>query len=360
MKVISGKTTRRLRNVLTALTIICLTPLCERGRVLSGAHRANAFAGEELTCVIDLGDEMYKKHGLETGMYYELLTRFAEDNRCNVNIITPSKHENYIDSLKNGSVDIVITHADALGENSDSVKLSRMLNSRSAWAVSKDAETELRQINLWISHMTESPDFEKIEKRFRTYGNPIRKAEKGIITRTVSPYDEMFKKYSKELGWDWRMLAAVVYQESKFSINSTSHRGATGLMQVMPSTAEYYGVDDLLNPEKNLKAGTKHLKRLQKIFEKSGMDQTELIKFTLAAYNAGEGRIADCRRFAEAKAADSNKWDEIVSIIPLMREDSILEEESVKLGKFQGHETIAYVENIMNLYEAICTICPSI
>ena len=94
MKVISGKTTRRLRNVLTALTIICLTPLCERGRILSGAHGANAFAGEELTCVIDLGDEMYKKHGLETGMCYELLTRFAEDNRCNVNIITPSKHEN--------------------------------------------------------------------------------------------------------------------------------------------------------------------------------------------------------------------------------------------------------------------------
>ena len=360
MKVISGKTTRRLRNVLTALTVICLTPLCERGRILSGAHGANAFAGEEITCVIDLGDEMYKKHGLETGLCYELLTRFAEDNRCNVNIITPSKHENYIDSLKNGSVDIVITHAHDLGEDTDSIKLSRMLTSCSAWAVAKDAEAELRQINLWISHMTESPDFVNLEKRFGTYGNPIKRAEKGVVTRTVSPYDEILKKYSKELGWDWRMLAAVVYQESKFSINSTSHRGATGLMQVMPSTAEYYGIDDLLDPEKNLKAGTRHLKRLQKMFEKSGMDQTEQIKFTLAAYNAGEGRIADCRRFAEAKAADSNSWDAIVNLIPLMREDSILEEESVKLGKFQGYETIAYVENIMNLYEAICTICPSI
>ena len=83
-------------------------------------------------------------------------------------------------------------------------------------------------------------------------------------------------------------------------------------------------------------------------------------KEIMAAYNAGEGRIADCRRFAEAKGADSSKWEEIVSLIPLMREDSILEEESVKLGKFQGHETIAYVENIMNLYDAFCTICPAI
>ena len=125
-----------------------------------------------------------------------------------------------------------------------------------------------------------------------------------VMFENFGQYDDLLKQYSKELGWDWRMLAAVVYQESKFSINSTSHRGATGLMQVMPSTAEYYGIDDLLDPEKNLKAGTRHLKRLQKMFEKSGMDQTEQIKFTLAAYNAGEGRIADCRRFAEAKAAE--------------------------------------------------------
>lgn len=360
MKVISSKTERGLRNALIALTIICLTPLCERGRKLNGAHTANVFAGEEITCVIDLGDEMYTKHGLETGMSYELITRFAKDNMCNVNIITSSKGENYIDSLKNGSVDIVITHVHDLGKDADSVKLSRMLNSCSAWAVQEESEAELRQINLWISHMTESPEYGTIEKRYSPYCNPIRKAEKGITTRTVSPYDDMLKKYSAELGWDWRMLAAVVYQESKFSINSRSHRGARGLMQVMPSTAEHYGIDDLLNPEKNLKAGTKHLKRLQRMFEDSGMEQTEIIKFTLAAYNAGEGRIADCRRFAESRNVDSNNWNEIVNLIPLMREDSILEEESVKLGKFKGHETIAYVENIMDLYDAICTICPAI
>ena len=358
MKEISGKTERRLRIVLVALIIICLTPLCERGRMLSGAHTANAFAGQDIRCVIDLGDEMYAGHGLETGMNYELLNRFAEDNRCNISIITPDKGENYIDSLKQGKVDIIITHTHDINE--DSVEISRMINPCSAWVVAKDSEAELRQINLWISHMTESSDFQSIARRYSQYGNPIRKAENGCQTRTISPYDELFRKYAAELGWDWRMLAAVVYQESKFSINSKSHRGARGLMQVMPSTAEHYGIDDLLNPEKNLKAGTRHLKRLQRMFDKDGIDKNEQIKFTLAAYNAGEGRISDCRRFAEVKDVDSNSWDAIVNIIPLMREDSILEEESVKLGKFQGYETIAYVDNIMNLYNAFCTICPSI
>ena len=328
--------------------------------MLSGAHSADAFAGQDITCVIDLGDEMYAGHGLETGMNYELLNRFAEDNRCNISIITPDKGENYIDSLKQGKVDIIIAHTHDIDQESDSVEMSRMMSPCSAWIVAKDSETELRQINLWISHMTESADFESITKRYSQYGNPVRKAENGCRSNTISPYDELIRKYAAELGWDWRMLAAVVYQESKFSINSRSHRGARGLMQVMPSTAEHYGIDDLLNPEKNLKAGTRHLKRLQRMFDNAGMDKMEQIKFTLAAYNAGEGRIADCRRFAAVKEVDSNCWNDIVSIIPMMREDSILEEESVKLGKFQGFETIAYVDNIMNLYDAFCTICPSI
>ena len=90
------------------------------------------------------------------------------------------------------------------------------------------------------------------------------------------------------------------------------------------------------------------------------MEDIEQIKFTLAAYNAGEGRIKDCRNLAKAKRLDENVWSDIVKVIPMMREDSILENEVVKLGKFKGHETIAYVEQIFSHYEAFCTICPAI
>ena len=65
----------------------------------------------------------------------------------------------------------------------------------------------------------------------------------------------------------------------------------------------------------------------------------------------------DCRNLAAAQGLDNGVWENIVQIIPMMREDSILEDESVKLGKFQGHETIAYVDNIMEIYNAICMIC---
>ena len=131
-------------------------------------------------------------------------------------------------------------------------------------------------------------------------------------------------------------------------------------MQVMPSTAKYYDIENLLDPENNITAGTRHLKRLQNMFLKSGLEGEELIKFTLAAYNAGEGRIMDCRTLAASQELDNTVWSETVKVIPMMREDSILDNEAVKLGKFQGHETIAYVDQVFSHYEAFCKICPSI
>lgn len=352
---ITEKTKRRLRYVFVSMMIICITPLCERGRMLKGAHSENAYAGETIICAIDLGDDMYGSHGLETGFNYELLNRFAQDNHCEVKVVVSGRNDNYIDSLRAGQVDILITHdKDSL----EGIGTLMELNECSAWAVGNTDSDRLRQLNTWISHAKSSPDFEQLQNSFHTSYNPLKRAERGVISNRISPYDDLFKEYAAGLGWDWRMLAAVVYQESKFSIGSSSARGAQGLMQVMPKTGEYYGVSDLLDPEQNIIAGTSHLKRLQRMFGKYGLDHEELVKFTLAAYNAGEGRIADCRNFAVSMQKDSTKWDSIVEIIPLMRDDSILEEESVKLGKFQGYETIAYVENIMEIYKAICQICP--
>ena len=343
---------------MVTLMVICITPLCERGRMLNGASSENMLAGKEIVCAIDLCDDMYGSHGLETGFSFQMLNKFAHDNGCDIKIVAAGKDENWIDSLRHDKADIVVAHThDTSGF--DGVSMSRNIDEETVWVVA-DADN-LKQVNAWISHVTSSHEFDQIKRTYTSCKyDPIKRADKGIVSKKLSPYDDVIRKYAAELGWDWRMLAAVVYQESKFSINSRSHRGAQGLMQVMPQTAKYYKVEDLLDPDQNLKAGTSHLKRLQRLYIKQDLEPMELIKFTLAAYNAGEGRVADCRNFAAKQQVDSTKWDEIVKIIPLMREDSILEDESVKLGKFQGHETIAYIDNIMALYDAFCRICPNV
>ncbi len=336
------------------MLIICMTPILESGRPLSGAHTTDMFAGTEIVCAIDLCDDMYGSHGLETGFNYQLINRFAEDNRCGVKVVAADRKENWLDSLKQGKVDIVIMHDDeAILE--EGLNLSRNIDESTVWAV-KDS-SHLRQVDSWISHIVSHEYYNEAKDSYTGIFNPYKRASRGLVSNTISPYDDLLKKYAKDLGWDWRMLAAVVYQESKFSINSRSHRGAQGLMQVMPKTAKHYEIDDLLDPEENIKAGTRHLKRLQRLYAKCDMTPQERMKFTLAAYNAGEGRIADCRNFAESMQVDNNSWEEVVSVIPLMREDSILENESVKLGKFNGNETIAYIDSIMSLYEAFCSVC---
>ena len=89
------------------------------------------------------------------------------------------------------------------------------------------------------------------------------------------------------------------------------------------------------------------------------MTEEEKIKFVLASYNAGEGRIADCRNFAASRNLDNTKWEDILQVIPEMRKSSILEVECVKFGRFNGTETINYVDNIMRIYSAFCEICPA-
>ena len=354
----SGKKARRLRNVIISLSIICMTPLCEKGRMLSGAHSVNTLAGKDLICAIDLGNDMYGNHGLETGLNYELMSRFAQDNHCNVKIIAAGRKDNYIDSLRQGKVDIIITH-DKDSFTCGTFDILRTLDSCSVWALNGDDQHAI-QFNRWISHISGTEEYSILKEKYSLSYNPHKRAERGVKTKTLSPYDHLIRKYAAELGWDWRMLASVLYQESRFSIGSTSHRGAQGLMQVMPSTAKYYEVNNLLDPEQNIIAGTRHLKRLQNMFKKHGLEGEELVKFTLAAYNAGEGRIIDCRNLAASLNMDNTTWDEIVKVIPIMREDSILENEVVKLGKFKGHETIAYVDQVLSHYEAFCQICPSI
>ena len=352
----SEKRKRRVRNIIISMLIICTMPILENGRPLSGAITEDFFSGKEIVCAIDLCDDMYGAHGLETGFNYQLLNRFAKDNRCNIRIVSAGRKENWVDSLNMGKADIVIMH-DEEARTAQGLNLSRHIDNCTVWAVKE--EKQLHQINTWISHITSMDYYKDARKAYHGTFNPYKRADRGIKSKTLSPYDEIIRKYASELGWDWRMLAAVIYQESKFSINSTSHRGAKGLMQVMPQTARHYEIHDLLDPEQNIKAGTNHLKRLQRLYSKSGMESSEIIKFTLAAYNAGEGRIADCRRFAEVMDVDKNSWESIAGIIPHMREDSILKEESVKLGKFDGYETIAYIDSVMSIYDAFCKICPN-
>ena len=170
--------------------------------------------------------------------------------------------------------------------------------------------------------------------------------------------DELVRKYAANLGWDWHLLEAVVWQESQFRIEARSPRGALGLMQMMPSTARKYGVDDMLDPEENLRAGVEYLAKLQRMFD-GRVAPEDLPRFTLAAYNAGEGRILDCIRMAQTLGMPHQTWQDIVEVIPHMREEAGVGADTVlQLGYFKGYETLAYIRLTDSLSRAFRCIVP--
>ena len=181
----------------------------------------------------------------------------------------------------------------------------------------------------------------------------------GVGTRTgrISPYDDIVKRQSRLLGWDWRLLSAVIFKESRFSMGARSRRGAVGLMQVKPSTAAVYGISDLFSPEENIKAGTMFLQQIQKRYIAMGFDSVNVVKFTLAAYNAGESRIEDCINFTLDQGGNFTDWEAVARTIPQMADPEYYEDaEYLRHGKFNGSETISYVKDVLSKYEEYLSV----
>ena len=145
---------------------------------------------------------------------------------------------------------------------------------------------------------------------YRSYSSSNSESSVRGFTYTkglISYYDELFKRYAPSCGLDWRLLAAIAYNESSFNPNAVSYMGAMGLMQLMPSTARSYGVSNPYDPEQSVRGATKLLSSLLAHYS-SVPSSDERINFALAAYNAGAGHVDDARRLAQKRGKDPNVW----------------------------------------------------
>ena len=348
-----GKKLHRKRRVvfkyiLPPIAVILIVPMLQKTVI-----QDIPFDKEVIRCVIAV-DQKTSAMNYGAGYNYELLKLFSEQMGLREEIAIGDRE--YLDSLETGTVDIVVVPAaDSLLAEKD-LFCSIPLADSSTWVIRKDLETEMRSINTWLAHYFTTDSHSLAVERFSPAFEPFRRASTGRKYSILSPYDELIGKYAAQIGWDRLMLTALVWKESQFHIEVKSPRGAVGLMQVMPRTAEHFDAGNMIDPEENISTAVKLLDRLQKMFRDDAENSTELMKFTLAAYNAGEGRLRDCISYAKSIGAPYRKWDDLVAIIPDMREDSILDVESVKLGKFQGYETINYISLMEDYYDAFHTI----
>ena len=174
----------------------------------------------------------------------------------------------------------------------------------------------------------------------------------------ISMYDDMMESIALEYGYDWKLLAAIAYSESRFNPYVISNMGAKGLMQIMPIVAKQFKVnqDKVMDIDVNIMLAVKLLNKLEQMLEfPTSTPQADRLKILMAGYNAGVGHVLDAMRLAKKYGDDPNSWSDIAFYLQNKTVDKYATDDVVKSGEFNGSkETIAYVDTVLERYNQYC------
>jgi len=309
--------------------------------------------------VIDLvGKDIYVK----PGKYHQRLINLNKELGGGINICLVNNDsitlEDLITQVAQGKIDYTVADNDIARLNKTyypnlNITLPISFDQRAAWAVRKNSPRLALAATRWHKDNLTSPAYTASMKRYFEKSkamphSPILNVREGKI----SHYDDLFKKYAPEIGWDWRLLASLAYNESNFDTTAVSWAGAQGLMQLMPSTARAMGVPlgKEQNAEESVKAAVKYLGQTTRSFAK--LPEEERIKFVLAAYNSGIGHIFDAIALAKKHGKNPTVWYDNVEACLLWKSNEEYFTDSVcRHGYFRGTETYNFVRDITRRFE---------
>jgi membrane-bound lytic murein transglycosylase MltF len=189
--------------------------------------------------------------------------------------------------------------------------------------------------------------------------DPVHRLDPASVS-VIGGYGPTIRLYAARYGFDWRLILAIMKQESRFSTNARSRKGAAGLMQIMPLTMDEVSrvleIGNMDYPRNNIRGGIFYLRKLYDLFE--GAEEGDRLKLALAAYNAGVGRIYDAQEVAAYFHDDPSRWQAIRDALPLLSKRyyslhrSVWGQERPRSGWFgSSKQTVGYVENIMGYYD---------
>ncbi|WKN31642.1 transporter substrate-binding domain-containing protein [Porifericola rhodea] len=302
-------------------------------------------------------------HVRKNSSYYRRLINLSQEMGGDI-IVEPLdgnlETSEIIKMVNNGEIEYTIADEDIARINQTyyrdlDVATAVSFPQRLAWMVRKTSPKLKAKVNQWLAEEKKGSDFYAIynkyyknQKRFRTR---VSSEYFSLTGGKISEYDEAIQSSAAALGWDWKLLASQIYQESRFEPETESWAGAKGLMQLMPSTAKEIGDYNLYDAEESIKAGVKYLQKMSKYY-RDIPDSVERIKFVLATYNAGPGHIRDARRLAEKYGKNPDVWTENVEdFILLKSQKKYYSDPVVSNGYCRGEEPYNYVNDIFKRYQ---------
>jgi membrane-bound lytic murein transglycosylase F len=242
------------------------------------------------------------------------------------------------------------------------VSLEISLEQYIAWAVRKSSHSLLDTLNHWLLDYTKTVKFTHLYNKYYKHPGLFRNVSSDYYSGSkgqISDYDEWIKQYSKEIGWDWRLLASLIYQESRFNPNAVSWAGASGIMQIMPATADMLGLAPDACVEAQIYAGVRLIKMIDNRVPFEITDTITRQKYILAGYNIGYGHVEDAIRLAEKHGADPNKWEDNVAEYLIHKSNyEYFTDSVVKFGYCPGIQPVSYVKEIFDRFEHYKNVIP--
>ncbi|MGD9086749.1 MAG: membrane-bound lytic murein transglycosylase MltF [Desulfobacterales bacterium] len=266
--------------------------------------------------------------------------------------------EELIQKVAEGEIDFTIANSNIIlinRRNFPGAVSTGSINDRLqlGWAVYPKSSELRDRINEFFKAIKESGKFDKIYQKYygdnKDFDYVDLKAFHRRLKSRLSRYSPFIKVAANKHGFDWRLIAAQIYQESHLNPWAKSQAGARGLMQIMPATARSLGVTDLFDPVQNINAGVQHLKNLYEMYDQAEANDRLLI--SLAAYNIGQGHIYDARKLAKKKGLDPDKWESLAQTLPLLQYRKYYKRS--KYGFCRGSEPVRYIKQILIYYDVL-------
>lgn len=304
--------------------------------------------GEMIVATLNGPDTYYEYHGKSLGLHYLLLEKFCQKIGVSLRVEICKDTSEILRRIEAGDADIAAMPFSGKIEgfrkcaqkasggkwywlvNQDNTSLA---DSISSWLVADCIKKTAEEEQYWLSPRSVK----------RHVYSPFLDRSHGVI----SQYDGLFQKYSPTAGWDWKLLAALCYQESTFDPQARSWVGACGLMQIMPGTADELGLsrDRIFQPEDNIAAAARYIAKLDGLFSDIPAP-AERIKFVLASYNGGSYHVRDAMALARKNGRSPYQWNNVRDYILKLSQPEYYRDPVVKHGYMRGSETYNYVESI--------------
>lgn len=221
------------------------------------------------------------------------------------------------------------------------------------WAVKKGEASLKNEINVFFKKIKKDGTFAKIYEKY--FANveifdyvDLKKYHQRLTTR-LPRYKDTIKNAAQKHGFDWRLIAAAIYQESHFNPRAVSYTGVRGMMQLTLKTANDMGIKNRLDPTQSIMGGVKYLKKLYERYKDA--KEPDRLLIALASYNVGHGHILDAQEIARQRDLDPNSWSSLEQILPLLRYPKYYKK--TKNGYCRGTEAVRYVNRILTYYDIL-------